>query len=94
MQGKVVIITGAGGGIGSAAARLFMNAGAVVYGWDIQFAADFPEGAHAMQLDIRQLKDVTSAASQVQQAEGRIDVLINNAGITRDARLDKMSPEQ
>lgn len=94
MEGKVVIITGAGGGIGEAAARAFLKAGAIVYGWDLKFREEATRGFTAMTLDIRNPEEVKNAADMIIAAEGRIDVLINNAGITRDARLEKMTTEQ
>jgi 3-oxoacyl-[acyl-carrier protein] reductase len=94
MEGKVVIITGAGGGIGAAAARAFLKAGAIVYGWDLRFGEDATNGFTAMRLDIRQPEEVQEAVDLIISEQGQIDVLINNAGITRDARLEKMTAEQ
>jgi 3-oxoacyl-[acyl-carrier protein] reductase len=94
MEGKVVIITGAGGGIGAAAARAFLKAGAIVYGWDLRFGEEATNGFTAMRLDIRQLEEVQEAVDLIISEQGQIDVLINNAGITRDARLEKMTTEQ
>jgi len=94
MEGKVVVITGAGGGIGEAAAKAFLKAGAIVYGWDIRFQEDADRVFTAMTLDIRQPKEVQQAVELIISVEGKIDVLINNAGITRDARLEKMTIEQ
>jgi 3-oxoacyl-[acyl-carrier protein] reductase len=94
MEGKVVVITGAGGGIGEAAAKAFLKAGAIVYGWDLRFREDAINGFSAMAVDIRQPEEVQQAVRKILSAEGKIDVLINNAGITRDARLEKMTMEQ
>jgi 3-oxoacyl-[acyl-carrier protein] reductase len=94
MEGKVVIITGADGGIGEAAARAFMKAGAIVYGWDLRFREEAINGYTAMRLDIRQPEEVQEAVDLIVSEQGKIDVLINNAGITRDARLEKMTTEQ
>jgi 3-oxoacyl-[acyl-carrier protein] reductase len=94
MEGKVVVITGAGGGIGEAAAKAFLQAGAIVYGWDLRFRENAINGFSAMTVDIRQPEEVQQAVRKILSAEGKIDVLINNAGITRDARLEKMTLEQ
>lgn len=87
-----VLITGAARGVGRQYAELAVaeNAGAVVL-WDIDAEA-LMETAHSlgsagrvdtMQVDVSRLETLESAAQQVLQRYGRIDVLINNAGIVR-----------
>lgn len=87
MQGKVVIITGASRGIGAAAARVFAAAGAKVAllarsGARIgQLAAEIGPEALALPCDVSQAAEVDAAVAQVVARFGRVDVLINNAGV-------------
>lgn len=103
LQNKVCIITGAGQGIGLATALKFAREGAVVIVADVKqtqvdaaVAACRAEGAQAQGflMDVTQRTQVDAVVAQVKDRFGRIDVLVNNAGITQDARLQKMTQEQ
>jgi 3-oxoacyl-[acyl-carrier protein] reductase len=103
--GKVVVITGAVAGIGRATALRFAEEGARIAAWDVAAnAAPQLESAikraggqsHFQTVDVTDASAVESAAAAVVGQWGRIDVLINNAGIVRDAQLVKWnggSPE-
>ena len=102
-QDKVVIITGGASGIGRVSALRFAAEGAIVIIWDIDMdkaeatrAEMEAQGGQAVvaQVNTTQPGQVKSAAQAVQDKFGRIDVLINNAGITRDATLRKMTLAQ
>jgi 3-oxoacyl-[acyl-carrier protein] reductase len=87
MQDKVVIVTGGAAGIGKATARRFSEAGARVAVWDVKEG----EGGAGVfqQVDVTDAAAVEAATTEVFARWGRIDVLVNNAGITRDAQLVK-----
>ncbi|APF19691.1 short-chain dehydrogenase/reductase SDR [Caldithrix abyssi DSM 13497] len=103
LQSKIAIITGGASGIGLAAVKKFLNEGATVIVWDVQTQTveaiikeqpDYQRRLQAMVVDVADLQAVQRAAEEVFKRFGRIDILINNAGITRDATLLKMTAEQ
>jgi 3-oxoacyl-[acyl-carrier protein] reductase len=78
-----VIVTGAAAGIGRATAARFADDGAQVVGWDVRASGDVEA------VDVTEPSVVERAVNGVIRRFGRIDVLINNAGIVRDAQLVK-----
>ena len=81
LDGKVCAVTGAAGGIGATAARVFMEEGARVAGIDLAPGA---EGDVALEADVTDEAQVEGAYRRVGEQFGRIDVLVNNAGIAPD----------
>jgi len=103
LQNKVCIITGAAQGIGLATAVKFAAEGAIVIACDVKAAAVAEavatlqaSGAQAVgfTLSVTDRAQVDAMVTAVKAQFGRIDVLVNNAGITKDARLQKMTLEQ
>ncbi len=97
-SGKTVIITGAAAGIGRATALRFAQGGANLAGWDVsdKAAATFEtdisaSGGQALfqVVNVTDTAAVEAAVNKVVEQWGGIDVLINNAGIVRDAQLMK-----
>lgn len=77
LKDKVVIVTGGAAGIGRATVEAFESEGAKVVVWDLPA------------VNVTNAEAVKQAAEDVIARHGRIDVLVNNAGITRDAQLIK-----
>jgi 3-oxoacyl-[acyl-carrier protein] reductase len=86
----IVIVTGGAAGIGKATARRFAAAGARVAVWDVQPGEDGEGTFQTFQrVDVTDPAAVEAAVAEVVARFGRIDVLVNNAGIVRDAQLVK-----
>ena len=103
LQNKIALITGAGQGIGLATALKFAREGATVVVIDVRqdqvdaAVAQCREAgatAEGFVVDVTQRSQVDAMVAGVKARFGRIDVLVNNAGITKDARLVKMTAEQ
>ena len=98
LENKVAIITGGAAGIGAATAVKFAQEGAKVVIWDVDEAKGnaLAEQLHAVfaKVNTANYAEVEAAAKAVNEQFGRIDILINNAGITRDSSLKKMTVEQ
>jgi 3-oxoacyl-[acyl-carrier protein] reductase len=102
MKHRVILVTGANGGLGSTIARSFLKESEQNRVWlgvhrgrskAEALTADFPGRARLLDLDVTQSQSWHSAVEQVRQADGRLDVLVNNAGKHSDALL-AMMPEE
>ena len=99
LKDKVAIITGAAKGIGFATAKRFAQEGAKVMIADVnpealKAATDLIPCSEAYVMNVTDRASVEAAVDYIMQGHGRIDILINNAGITQDARLVKMTEAQ
>jgi NAD(P)-dependent dehydrogenase (short-subunit alcohol dehydrogenase family) len=101
LNGKTVLITGASKGIGAAAARAFVAAGARVMltarSQDLigELAKDLGENARAVACDVADWPQVLAAVTAAQAWAGRLDVVINNAGMIEPiSHLAKADPSQ
>ncbi|MGM0846564.1 MAG: 3-oxoacyl-ACP reductase FabG [Bacillota bacterium] len=99
LRGKTAVITGAANGIGLEAARVFKREGAHVVIADFneeagKKAEELNPGVVFVGVDVSDRESVDSLVQTVIERFGTIDILINNAGITRDSMLSKMTAEQ
>jgi 3-oxoacyl-[acyl-carrier protein] reductase len=94
---QTVVVTGGARGIGMELGRFFAAAGADVFLIDYDEAevgkAAAEVGARALRADVSSTPDVDAAIEQVVSTNGRVDVLVNNAGILRDKVLWKLTDE-
>ena len=102
LDGQIVIITGGARGIGEGICKIFCNEGATIALWDVleegQKTADnlSAEGGSIFfqKVDVTSQESVDSAVANIIENHGKIDVLINNAGIIRDRSILKMTREE
>jgi len=94
LQGKVAIVTGAAAGIGRCVTELFAAEGAQVVACDIADISYSLGGVETYKLDVADFAGCTALSEHVAAKYGKADILINNAGITRDAMTAKMTDEQ
>lgn len=103
LENKVAVITGGAQGIGKAAVKKFAEQGAHVIIWDVNaekadsVIEEFKKlnaVIDFIKVDVTDLESVSSAAKSVVEKYKKIDILINNAGITRDSSFLKMTPDQ
>ncbi len=102
LKDKIAIVTGGSRGIGQAISELFAKEGATVIIMDLlpqgQKVADSINEtrgkAEYHQVSVTDKPDVEKLFKKVNDKYGKIDILINNAGITRDRTLEKMSEEE
>ena len=99
-EGQHAVVTGGGSGIGAALCRAFAAAGATVVVADIDLAAartvasTLGERGTARRLDVTDAADVQACVDEVVARHGRLDLMVNNAGITWGSRTEDLSVEQ
>ena len=89
---RVVLVTGAGRGIGRAIAEAFVAAGETVAAL-VRTPGDAPQGTHEYLADVTDAAAVDTAFTAVENELGRVEVLVANAGVTRDGLLMRMSDD-
>lgn len=92
IEGKIALVSGGASGLGEAMVRRFAEEGAIVYSGDVNaeqgaaVAAD--AGATFVPLDVSREEDWKAAVARIEQEHGRLDVLVNNAGILGTGPLE------
>jgi 3-oxoacyl-[acyl-carrier protein] reductase len=100
LAGKVALVTGAARGIGAAIAEVLARDGAHVVGLDVApMAEELIEvtaalGGSSITADITDADAPATIAQRLEQAHGGVDIVVHNAGVTRDKTLGRMTPEQ
>ncbi len=102
LKDKIAVVTGGSRGIGQAVSELFANEGATVIIADLlpqgqQVAKDINSSGGKAEFHSVSVTDkaaIEKLFSEINNKYGRIDILINNAGITRDRTLEKMSEDE
>lgn len=89
---KVILITGASSGFGKATAELLAQRGHIVYGTS-RTTKEHPS-VHFLNMDVRDRESIASGVRQIIEKEGRIDVLVNNAGMGIGGSLELATPEE
>jgi 3-oxoacyl-[acyl-carrier protein] reductase len=94
LENKVCIITGAAQGIGKQIAKQFAEDGAIVYACDRQEFTTDNERIHPIVMDITDAASVKANLMQIYKEEGRIDCLVNNAGIVYNRKIGMILREE
>jgi 3-oxoacyl-[acyl-carrier protein] reductase len=102
LKDKIALITGGANGIGLATAERFVREGAKVILWDVsakgaEVAERLRKGGYEVifkKVSVTDQGEVVAAVAEAREHYGRIDILINNAGITKDRTLLKMSKQE
>lgn len=102
LKGKTALITGGANGIGLATTERFAKEGANIILWDVsdkgqEVAENLNKAGHQVlfkKVSVTHQGEVQDAVAEAKEHFGRIDILINNAGITKDRTLLKMTKEE
>ncbi|MEO1492267.1 MAG: SDR family oxidoreductase [Pseudomonadota bacterium] len=98
LSGKIALVTGARGGIGRAIVARFIREGAVVYAADLtpegSLTAHDDDGSHFVKLDVTAEADAIAAMDRVRAEHGKLDILVNAAGIEIEKTIEATSLDE
>ena len=95
VEGKVALVTGSARGIGRAIVEKLASEGAtMVYSCDMEMATYEQENVKHLIMNITDREGIKNIVAEIKEKYGRIDVLVNNAGITKDSLMGRMTEEQ
>jgi len=98
LNNKVALVTGGRGGIGRAIVQRFLKEGATVYAADLTPNGSLPDhdadGSEFIQWDVASEADATSAFEAINKAHGKLDILVNAAGIEIEKTIEDTSLEE
>ena len=98
LAGKIALVTGGRGGIGRAIVKRFLTEGAHVYAADLteqgSLAEHDADGSHFIKLDVTSETDAIAAMEQVRADHGRLDILVNAAGIEIEKTIEDTTLEE
>lgn len=90
-ENKVAVITGGSKGIGASICQYFVNNGAIIYSLSRSIPEDKTNGVNYIQCDVSNFQNVQDVIVNINKESGRIDILINNAGVTKDNLILRMN---
>ncbi|HEY8687379.1 MAG TPA: SDR family NAD(P)-dependent oxidoreductase [Chloroflexota bacterium] len=93
-DGKIVVVTGAARGIGDAIVQAFLEEAATVVVLDVLSPQEPRPGARYVETDVSNEASVRQAFDGIAERDGRVDVLVNNAGIQRVGLIGRLAHEQ
>ncbi|WP_422036751.1 SDR family NAD(P)-dependent oxidoreductase [Roseibium sp.] len=98
LDGKVALVTGARGGIGRAIVARFVKEGAKVHAADLSPAGSLDvaedDGSRFLKLDVTSEADAINAMEQIREEDGKLDILVNAAGIEIEKTIEDTSLEE
>ncbi|MEP4039448.1 SDR family oxidoreductase [Pseudophaeobacter sp.] len=98
LNGKIALVTGARGGIGRAIVARFVKEGATVFAADLTAEGSMDrhddDGSHFVKLDVTQEADAIAAMDHVRERHGKLDILVNAAGIEIEKTVEETTLEE
>ena len=95
LNGRIAVVTGGCGGIGTAVCQRFAQEGAVVYATDIQPNREpLPDSITYLKQDVTQESDAVSVMKHVEDAHGKLDILVNAAGIEFEKTIEETTLDE